>query len=267
MSMKTDIQGGKMMHTVKIRNLELGAGIPAIYIPNVGKTEEEILSLTRQYKSMPMDLMEWRADWFEEVEHTERVLDVLSKIHEILQDTPLLFTFRTQKEGGVHPMGTDSYVSLNKSAARSGLADLIDVEFFTGDEIVADLIRFIHENGAKVVASNHDFEKTPAKDDMIYRLRRMQDMGADIPKLAVMPQNKRDVITLLAATEEMASDYANRPIITMSMAGTGSISRLSCEAFGSCLTFGSGSMASAPGQIAAGELYDVLKTVHSALGC
>lgn len=164
-------------------------------------------------------------------------------------------------------MGTDSYVSLNKSAARSGLADLIDVEFFTGDEIVADLIRFIHENGAKVVASNHDFEKTPAKDDMIYRLRRMQDMGADIPKLAVMPQNKRDVITLLAATEEMASDYANRPIITMSMAGTGSISRLSCEAFGSCLTFGSGSMASAPGQIAAGELYDVLKTVHSALGC
>ena len=267
MSMKTDIQGGKMMHTVKIRNLELGAGIPAICIPNVGKTEEEILSLTRQYKSMPMDLMEWRADWFEEVEHTERVLDVLSKIHEILQDTPLLFTFRTQKEGGVHPMDTDSYVSLNKSAARSGLADLNDVEFFTGDEIVADLIRFIHESGAKVVASNHDFEKTPAKDDMIYRLRRMQDMGADIPKLAVMPQNKRDVITLLAATEEMASDYANRPIITMSMAGTGSISRLSCEAFGSCLTFGSGSMASAPGQIAAGELYDVLKTVHSALDC
>ena len=75
---------------------------------------------------------------------------MLSKIHEILQDTPLLFTFRTQKEGGVHPMDTDSYVSLNKSAARSGLADLIDVEFFTGDEIVADLIRFIHENGAKL---------------------------------------------------------------------------------------------------------------------
>ena len=63
---------------------------------------------------MPMDLMEWRADWFEEVEHTERVLDVLSKIHEILQDTPLLFTFRTQKEGGVHPMDTDSYVSLKQ---------------------------------------------------------------------------------------------------------------------------------------------------------
>mgnify|MGYP002231440565 CR=1 FL=1 len=46
-------------------------------------------------------------------------------------------------------------------------------------------------------------------------------MNADIPKIAVMPQNKKDVLTLLAATEEMATNYADRPIITMSMAGTG----------------------------------------------
>ena len=55
------------MNTLRIRNLELGAGVPAICIPNVGKTAEEILSLTRQYKDMHMDLMEWRADWFEEI--------------------------------------------------------------------------------------------------------------------------------------------------------------------------------------------------------
>lgn len=255
------------MHTLKIRNLELGSGIPAICIPNVGKTEDEILSLAKQYKTMPMDLMEWRADWFEEVENTDQVLKVLADIRNILEDTPLLFTFRTKKEGGVHEMDTASYVNLNKIVAQSHLADLIDVEFFTGDEIVADLIRTIHENDTKVVASNHDFHKTPAKDDIIYRLRRMQDAGADIPKIAVMPQSKQDVITLLAATEEMSSNYADRPIITMSMSGTGSISRLACEAFGSCLTFGSGSMASAPGQISAGALYDVLQIVHNALGC
>lgn len=255
------------MHTLKIRNLELGSGIPAICIPNVGKTKDEILSLTKQYKSMPMDLMEWRADWFEEVENADQVLKVLEDIRNILEDTPLLFTFRTKKEGGVHEMDTASYVNLNKIVAQSHLADLIDVEFFTGDEIVADLIRTIHENNTKVVASNHDFHKTPAKDDIIYRLRRMQDAGADIPKIAVMPQSKQDVITLLAATEEMSSNYADRPIITMSMSGTGSISRLACEAFGSCLTFGSGSMASAPGQISAGALYDVLQIVHNALGC
>lgn len=49
---------------------------------------------------MPMDLMEWRADWFEEVEHTERVLDVLSKIHEILQ-IRLFFSLSAPKKKAV----------------------------------------------------------------------------------------------------------------------------------------------------------------------
>lgn len=253
------------MNTIKVKNLVLGAGIPAICIPNVGKTKEEIFSLTKQYTTMHMDLMEWRADWFEGVEDPTQVRDVLAGIREALGDIPLLFTFRTKKEGGVHEMDTDSYVSLNKTVAATGMADLIDVEIFTGDAIVNDLITSIHENGTKVVASNHDFDKTPAQSDIVYRLRKMQDMNADIPKIAVMPKSKKDVLTLLAATEEMATDYADRPIITMSMSGMGSISRLSCEAFGSCLTFGSGSMASAPGQIGAEELYNVLKTIHRAL--
>lgn len=254
------------MKTVKVRNLELGSGIPAICIPNVGKAKEEIVSLTKQYKSMPMDLMEWRVDWFEGVEDTGLVLDVLAQVREELGDTPLLFTFRTKKEGGVHEMDTDAYIALNKAVASSGMADLIDVEIFTGDEIVSDLIRSIHETGTKIIASNHDFDKTPARSDLIYRMRKMQDMGADIAKIAVMPQSRKDVLTLLCATEEMASQYATGPIITMSMAGLGSISRLSCEVFGSCLTFGSGSMASAPGQIGVQELSSVLGTVHNALG-
>lgn len=253
------------MKTVKIRNLELGAGIPAVCIPNIGKTKEEILSLTSQYKNMRMDLMEWRADWFEGVEEPAQVEYTLTEARRILGDTPLLFTFRTKKEGGVREMSAEAYASLNKAVALTGLADLIDVELFTGDELVRGLIAFIHRHGTKVVVSNHDFEKTPAKSDLLYRLRKMQDMGADIPKIAVMPQNKKDVLTLLAATEEMASDYADRPIITISMSGLGSISRLSCEVFGSCLTFGSGFAASAPGQLSAEELYQILQSVHRAL--
>lgn len=253
------------MNTVKVRNLELGAGIPAICIPNVGKTKDEIVSLTKQYTGMHMDIMEWRVDWFEGVEDMEAVKAVLAEVRAALGDTPLLFTFRTKNEGGVHEMNTEAYADLNKAVAATGMADLIDVEIFTGDEIVADMIAAIHAAGTKVVASNHDFDKTPAQSDIVYRLRKMQDMGADIPKIAVMPQSRKDVLTLLAATEEMASDYADRPIITMSMAGMGSISRLSCEAFGSCLTFGSGSMASAPGQIGVDSLYEVLQIIHKAL--
>ena len=85
------------MNTVKVRNLELGSGIPAICIPNVGKTREEILSLAGQYKDMHMDLMEWRMDWYEDVEDTDKVLDVLSNLRSLLKDMPLLATFRTVK--------------------------------------------------------------------------------------------------------------------------------------------------------------------------
>ena len=78
-------------------------------------------------------------------------------------------------------------------------------------------------------------------------------MGADIGKIAVMPQCRRDVITLLEATEAV-SKAIPIPIITMSMASDGLISRMAGEVFGSCITFGSAVEASAPGQIPVGEL-------------
>ena len=94
------------MNTVKVRNLELGAGIPAICIPNVGKTKDEIITLAKQYQDMHMDIMEWRVDWFEGVEDIEAVKAVLAEVRSALGDTPLLFTFRTKNEGGVHEMST-----------------------------------------------------------------------------------------------------------------------------------------------------------------
>ena len=206
------------MNTVKVRNLELGNGIPAICIPNVGKTKEDILSLTRTYLGMHMDLMEWRMDWYEDVEDIAKVTELVKELRDVMGDTPLLCTFRTDKEGGVHPMSTEKYAELNKAVAATGNADIIDVEIFTGDDIVREMIDAIHASGAKGIASNHDFD-----------------------------------------------DYADRPIITMSMAGLGSISRIACEAFGSCLTFGSGAQASAPGQIGAEKLHQALQIVHDAL--
>ena len=93
----------------------------------------------------------------------------------------------------------------------------------------------------------------------------MQDLGADIPKIAVMPQSKADVLTLLSATEEMATNFADRPIITMSMAATGLISRLCGEVFGSAATFGAVGKASAPGQMNAKDLETILSLLHASL--
>lgn len=253
------------MGPVKVRNIVIGEGMPKICVPIVGVTKKDIIAEAQSFDAIPVDVVEWRVDWFEHVFETEDVLDVLKDLREALGDTALLMTFRTSKEGGEKAIGAEAYAALNIAAAKSGYVDLVDVEVFTGDEIVSRIIREAHTAGVKVVASNHDFDKTPDKDDIVSRLRKMQDMDADIPKIAVMPQNKKDVLTLLAATEEMHSTYADRPIITMSMAGTGVISRLCGEVFGSALTFGAAKKASAPGQMGVNDLHTVLKLLHNAL--
>ena len=163
-------------------------------------------------------------------------------------------------------MSTEKYAELNKAVAATGNADIIDVEIFTGDDIVREMIDAIHASGAKVIASNHDFDKTPEKDEIVRRLCKMQELGADIPKIAVMPTCRRDVLTLLCATEEMYTEHADRPIITMSMAGTGLISRLCGEVFGSALTFGAAKKASAPGQAAVNDLNNMLQFLHENQG-
>ena len=254
-----------MSNYVEVRGVKIGEGVPKICVPIVGKTKEEILAAARSFEGEKKDVVEWRVDWFEGVFDFAKVEDVLKDLRPALSDTPILFTFRTSKEGGERAIEPEAYAELNKNAAATGLVDLIDVEAFTGDDIVRDIIEAAHASGVKVVASNHDFDKTPEKEELVRRLCKMQELGADIPKIAVMPQSKKDVLTLLAATEEMSSEHADRPIITMSMAGTGLISRLCGEVFGSALTFGAVGKASAPGQMNAADLNTVLNLIHNSM--
>ena len=253
------------MNTVKVRDIEIGAGAPKIIVPIVGVTKNDIIEEAKTFHSIPVDVVEWRVDWFEGVFDFEKVEDVLKELRAVLGETPILMTFRTSKEGGEKSIEPEDYAKLNIKAAQTGYVDFIDVEIFTGDDVVREIIDGAHAAGVRVIASNHDFFKTPAKSDIIYRLRKMQDINADIPKIAVMPQNKKDVLTLLSATEEMTSLYADRPIITMSMAGTGVISRLCGEVFGSSMTFGAAKKASAPGQMGVNDLSTVLDLLHKAM--
>lgn len=253
------------MNTVKIRSLEIGSGKPKIIVPIVGTTSDGILKEAHAVCKIPSDAVEWRADWFEDIFDFEKTESLLKELRTILGETPLLMTFRTSKEGGERSITPKAYAELNILAAESGYVDLIDVEIFTGDDIVNQIISGAHAAGVKVIASNHDFEKTPDKTEIIRRLTKMQDMNADILKIAVMPQTAADVLTLLSATEEMYSRHADRPIVTMSMSGTGTISRLCGEVFGSSMTFGSASKASAPGQMNINDLHTILDLLHKAL--
>ena len=250
------------MEPVKVKSVLIGKGKPKICVPVVAKTAEEIVKDADSFRNLPVDIVEWRADWYDEVSDSSKVLETAEKIHQVLAEIPLLFTFRTEKEGGEKSLTTEDYIAINKAVIESGFVDLLDVELFTGDEAVEQMIDHAHRNQVKVIVSSHDFKRTPPKEELLKRLRKMQELGADIPKIAVMPQIKEDVLTLLAVTLEMSQKYAKGPIITMSMAGMGLASRLVGETFGSAITYGTAGKSSAPGQVDVEKLAMVLEVLH-----
>ncbi|WP_042348104.1 type I 3-dehydroquinate dehydratase [Bacillus massiliigorillae] len=253
------------MSILKIKDVTIGEGASKIIVPLVGKTEAEILQEAEMVKALTPDVVEWRVDIYEHVENLQAVTQLIAKLRKVFAEELLLFTFRSHKEGGNKEISDAFYLELNQTAIRTKNIDLVDVELFNEEENVKTLLATAKENGVFVIMSNHDFFKTPAKEEIINRLRKMQEFGADIPKIAVMPTSVADVITLLDATNTMKTKYADRPIITMSMGGTGVISRLAGEVFGSAFTFGAGKEASAPGQIPVEELRTVLNILHKSL--
>lgn len=255
-----------MKKTVTVRGVTIGEGIPKICVPMVGETLSQLTDEAVFLNTLEADVVEWRVDHFEHVGDIEKVLAALNQLHFILSDKPLIFTFRSAKEGGQKEVSSEYYNRLYKKIIETQLVDIIDIELEMNEDIVTRLIDLAHKNNVFVIVSNHDFKRTPPKDEILSRLQKAQELGADIPKIAVMPTNSADVLTLMDATNTMYEQFAVGPLITMSMSGVGIISRLSGEVFGSALTFGAGRKGSAPGQIPVHELREMLKLFHSNLG-
>lgn len=252
------------MNIIKIKNVEIGKGIPKICIPLTGKNREEIIEEMEIVKKSNPDLIEWRVDFFEESDNPERVCEMLGTINDSFKQIPVLFTFRTKEEGGEKSIMSEDYVKLLKEVSERRLADIVDVQVFWYGEKSEDFIKELKETGAVVLASSHHFEGTPSVREMSDALYTMENRGADIVKLAVMPRSEKDVCALLEATMER-KEHSNKPMITMSMGQSGMLSRICGELTGSCVTFASGKQASAPGQIKADELKKVLGDIHDIL--
>lgn len=251
-----------MSGIVTVRGLDIGRGLPKIIVPIVEPTAEAIAARAASFAGKPVDLIEWRADFYEHALEPDLVVTTLAQLRQAAGNLPILFTLRTTREGGKAAVSPEAYTALNTAVARSGLADLIDVEILSGDEVVRQNIDSIHAAGSKVIGSNHDFSATPPREVLVSRLVKMVEMGADIAKIAVMPRSRLDVLTLLAATAEMKDRYPDHPLITIAMSQLGVVTRITGELFGSAATFGSVDKTSAPGQIPVEQLAALLKSMH-----
>ena len=242
------------MTTVKIRNVVLGAGLPKIAVPDVGSDEAEILASAQKIAKAKPDLMEWRIDYYAQgIKQASQLLETAKKLRETVGELPILVTFRTKNEGGVCTLGEADYLNLLETIITNQLGDAIDIELFHDETRVKELVKLAHEHGIVVIMSNHDFEKVPAQEVIETRLQKMAELGADVPKLACMPHNAGDVLTLLQATNEAHEKLPN-PLITMAMGDLGKVTRIAGQVFGSSLSFGAVGKTSAPGQLSIEDL-------------
>lgn len=253
-----------MEHTFSIKGNKIGKGKPLVCVPVVETGEKDIIKAAKELAQTAVEMIEWRIDWFEGAASEDAVCHVAAKLAEILENQILLCTFRSKKQGGEKELSQEDYKSLLLQLAQRGYADLIDVEVCELRE-PGSLIRELQQQGAKVIASDHNFTRTPETEIMKEKLLYMKKLGADVAKLAVMPQGKLDVLRLLEAALQVKEQEPEYPIITMSMGKDGIISRISGEVFGSCVTFGSAGKASAPGQMPWTVLMDIRNKISESL--
>lgn len=250
-----------MTKPIYIKNILLGQGIPKICVPITAVQMEEICAQAAAAVQAGADMVEWRADFYENLSDTEKTGKVINRLCDILGQIPLLFTIRTKAEGGNRQVSTEDYVNYNLAAAKTGKVDIVDVEAFGDEAKKKALVTEIQALGVKVIASSHDFEKTDSREVLLERFKAMEESGADILKIAVMPDEFEDVAAIMQATKDM-SQITDKPLISMAMGQIGSMSRISGENFGSCVTFGTVGAASAPGQFPIKELRMMMDALH-----
>lgn len=233
---------------LRIRGLEYGGAKPLFCIPIV---PADLSALTEQAAiahSLKPDLVEWRADFFKDAT-TEDLLSAARTLRDALPEEAIIFTFRWKAEGGMRDLPQPERQAMIAAILQSGCVDIVDLELASPPDLLNALLPIAKAAGVKVILAMHDFQKTPPTEELLAKVTAMEATGADIAKLAVMPQTPDDVLRVFQVISTARQKYPRLPLAIMSMGALGSITRVAGFLYGSDMAFAVGKEASAPGQI------------------
>lgn len=238
---------------------------PLICTPLVGKTKEMILVELFNVLIKKPDIIEWRADFFEGIANTNAVITIAKEIKEIMGNIPIIFTIRSIREGGQPIVLSDRQaIDLTIAICTNTSVEYVDCELSNTLEHFEQLREVAQANNTKVIASFHNFSLTPTKDLLLQKLTQAETYGADVAKVAVMPQSLEDVLLLCSVTLA-AKNKLKIPVITMSMGAIGAVSRMFGGVFGSAVSFAVGQNSSAPGQVPIEDLETIFRIIEKTM--
>lgn len=209
----------------------------------VAAVTEDARRKAREARDEGADAVEVRIDMYDDAE--EALADVRA-----CDALPVIATNRAS-DGQTEDERVERLVDATRDAAA------VDIDVSSPDDTVERVVEAAEGNDATVIASHHDFEATPSNDEMWGTLEEAWKVG-DVAKLAVTPQDERDVLRLLRLTLD-ARDDGDGPFCAISMGAIGSYTRFVAPLYGSCLTYASFGGGTAPGQLSVREVNEYME--------
>ncbi|HMK43938.1 MAG TPA: type I 3-dehydroquinate dehydratase [Dissulfurispiraceae bacterium] len=166
---------------------------------------------------------------------------------------PLLATVRHPSEGGEQefPDRVDLY------RAMAPHTDAVDIEISAAGEF-AQVRTICNATGTLLIGSYHNFSATPDNTALEVINTTGRSLGADIVKLALMPQDREDVVRLA----EFTLRHRTEGIIAIAMGALGIASRVFMPLIGSLATYASVTRTTAPGQLSATDVADLFRRLN-----
>ncbi|MBP2030105.1 3-dehydroquinate dehydratase-1 [Methanohalophilus levihalophilus] len=153
---------------------------------------------------------------------------------------PCIATNRIPTEGGCWAGEEEDRLEILEGILP--YVEAVDIEMCAPEK--ERIIKAAKRNQTTTIVSSHFFESTPSVAEIRELFNKGRELGADITKLATMPQSPTDVLKLLEA-----ANSADSPVCAIAMGKIGSYSRVVGGLYGSVLTYGCIGKAVAPGQL------------------
>jgi 3-dehydroquinate dehydratase-1 len=163
--------------------------------------------------------------------------------------TPVIATLRAAAEGGKSRLPDKERLDILCRALDHVSA--VDVELKS--ELPEPLSQLARTKGKALIVSFHDFETTPPGPRLEAIVKDISRFGA-VAKISTMVKNASDLDTL----ERLLAKDWGVPRCVIGMGDSGSSTRTSFPALGSCLTYGYLDTPAAPGQLSARALVEHL---------
>jgi len=225
-------------------------------VPITEANVEDALKAMEMAKEKGADLVELRLDYIGQLDDA-KIGDLVDGV-----EIPKIATIRPEGEGGFWK-GEERYRINHLQTCLSFGAEYVDVEESTDIGWRYEISKTCKENGAKMIISHHDFERTPNKQEMIDICKNEYAAGAAIAKIAVTPRSIEDVASVLGVVEEFKSK--DRDVIGIAMGKLGVMTRVFGPLIGSYLTYASleRGKESAEGQLTLEEMRTILNILQS----